>query len=59
MSHDSEYAQMRMIQEKHEALEARALTEQVSRLASRMNELHEAMADLRHDLKSIKDHLRA
>ena len=58
MSHDAEYAQKRMIQEKHEALEARALTDKVYQLASRVNELHEAMADLRHDLKSIKDHLR-
>ncbi|GAB6037493.1 hypothetical protein JCM15519_20520 [Fundidesulfovibrio butyratiphilus] len=59
MSHDAEYAQKRMIQEKHEALEARALTDQVTQLASRMHQIHAELADLRHDLKSIKDHLRA
>jgi len=59
MAHDEEYAQRRMIEEKHATLEASALAETLARLSGRLDELQRSMADIRLDVRNIKESLRA
>ncbi|MBI4805616.1 MAG: hypothetical protein HY795_10325 [Desulfovibrio sp.] len=58
MSHDAEYEQMQMIEEKRGSWEAGRINEKVARLATRMDDIQQAIDGIRTDIQEIKERLR-
>jgi hypothetical protein len=59
MSHDAEYEQKQVIEEKRRSWEAERLNENVTKLATRMNDIQLAIDGIRTDIQEIKERLRA
>jgi len=58
MSHDAEYEQKHMIEEKRGSWEANRITEKVTKLATRMDDIQQAIDGIRTDIQQIKERLR-
>jgi len=58
MSHDAEYEQKQMIEEKRGSWEAGRINEKVTKLATRIDDIQQAIDGIRTDIQQIKERLR-